>query len=422
MLKRKRLTVVALLVLLFGAGAWTAGDSGEECTSLVATAGGTVDGAPLLWKNRDNPSALSNKVVFVEEQPYSYLALINAEHVNGRLVWAGLNSAGFAVANTATDNLPAAPAPSAGGTAAGAASGMGSANPSIIMADAVRTCATVDEFEQFLKRNLGRETMTRSNFLALDAGGHASIFETHALGFKRMNASDTPEKYIGNTNFSRSGETDKGHGYLRFDRESVLLKAAPGGRLSTEYILQIMSRDLGHPLLNHPERAEWSNLPADRPVWLHTNYTINRPSTASVFIVHGVRPGEDPKRTTMWVVLGEPLTSIAVPLWVAAGQPPAEMWEGKDAPLSLEAARIKDLLRPLTSVERDEYLDVTRLDNAAGTGWLPATLAAERETLRKTEQLLKGNPTPAELAAFEKAAAARALNVLKGIGAKQGGD
>ena len=65
---------------------------------------------------------------------------------------------------------------------------------------------------------------------------------------------------------------------------------------------------------------------------------------------------------------------------------------------------------------------MTRLDNAAGTGWLPATLAAERETLRKTEQLLKGNPTPAELAAFEKAAAARALNVLKGIGAKQGGD
>ena len=99
------------------------------------------------------------------------------------------------------------------------------------MADAARTCATVDDFEWFLTHNLGRETMTRSNFLALDARGNASIFETHSRGFKRLNASETPEGYIGNTNFSRSGEPDKGHGYLRFDREAVLLKAAPSGRL-----------------------------------------------------------------------------------------------------------------------------------------------------------------------------------------------
>jgi hypothetical protein len=409
----KKVTMVALLVLLFGAGSWTTGDSGEECTSLVATAGGTVDGAPLLWKNRDNSRALSNKVVFVEEKPYSYLALVNAEHPHGRLAWAALNSAGFAVANTATSNLPPAPAPAG---AARASSASSSPSPALIMADAARSCATVDEFEQFLKRYRGRDTMTRSNFLALDARGTASIFETHALGFKRLDASATAEKYIGNTNFSRSGEADEGHGYLRFDRLATLLKAAPGGHLSTEHILQVMSRDVGHPLLHRLGRSEWSKLPADKPAWLHTNYTINRPSTASVVVIHGVRPGEDPNRTTMWVILGEPLTSIAVPLWVAAGQPPAELWEGKDAALSLEAARLKDLLRPLSSAERDEYLDLTRLDNAAGSGWLPATLAAEREILRQAEQLLKGTPTPAQLAAFQKTAAARALAVLKKVG------
>lgn len=414
------LTTFVILIVVLGAAVWTADSPGEECTSLVATAGGTVDGAPLLWKNRDT-GTLSNKVLFVEDQPYSFLGLVNAEHVNGRLVWAGLNSAGFAVANTATTNLPAAPAPAGAATGSAAAAEGISTNPASIMAEALRTCATVDEFERFLTRNLGRETMTRSNFLALDARGNASIFETHALGFKRLNASDVPEQYIGNTNFSRSGTEYRGGGYIRFDRLATLLKAAPGGKLSTEYILQTLARDLEHPLLSHPGRAEWSKLPANRPVWLHTNHTINRPSTASVVVIHGVRAGEDPGRTTMWVILGEPVTSVAVPLWVAAGQPPAELWEGKDAAISVEAARIKDVLRPLASAERDEYLDVTRLDNAAGTGWLPALLALERETLQKTGQLLKGKPSAAELAAFEKAAAARALSVLKGIGVKQSG-
>jgi hypothetical protein len=417
---KKHVLIALGLLLLCGAAAWTAGNE-EECTSLVAAAAGTVDGAPLLWKNRDtsNPPT-PNKVVFVEEQPYSYLALVNSGADNGRIAWLALNSAGFAVANTGTDNLPAdTPGSAAGrtGAAAGAETAMGM-SPGLIMADAARTCATVDDFERFLARNLGRETMTRSNFLALDARGNASIFETHTRGFKRLNASETPEGYIGNTNFSRSGEPDKGHGYLRFDREAVLLKAAPGGKLSTDYIFQVMSRDLGSVLLHTPERSEWAKFPAGTPVWLHSNYTIDRPSTASATVIHGVRKGEDPSLTTMWVALGEPVTSIAVPLWVAAGQPPAELWEGKDAPLTLEANRLKALLRPLKSTERLEFMDLTRLDNASGTGWLPMTLAAERDNFKQAEELLRKKPSVSELAALENATAARTLAVLKKAGAQ----
>jgi hypothetical protein len=155
-------------------------------------------------------------------------------------------------------------------------------------------------------------------------------------------------------------------------------------------------------------------------VWLHTNYTIDRPSTASATVIHGVRPGEDPSHTTMWVALGEPLTSIAVPLWVSAGQPPAELWEGKDAPLTRESERLKSLLRPLKSTERQEYLDLTQLDNAAGTGWLPMTLAAERDNFKQADDLMKKNPSVEDLASFEKAVAARTLAVLKKAGLKAG--
>jgi hypothetical protein len=281
------------------------------------------------------------------------------------------------------------------------------------MGDAARTCATVDEFEQFLRHNFGKNRGTRSNFLAVDAKGGAAILETHANGVKRLNAVDAPEQYLGNTNFSRTGTPDQGGGYLRFDREAALLKAAPAGKLSVDYVLQVMSRDLGHTLLHHPERAQWRTFPPDTPVWLHTNYTIDRPSTASAVVIHNVKPGEDPKRATMWVILGEPLTAIAVPLWVAAGTPPAELWEGKDAPLLKESARLKDVLRPLKTAERREYVDVTRLDNSAGTGWLPATLTAERENLAQAAVLLKRNASAGELAAFEKLVASRTLALLR---------
>ncbi len=117
----------------------------------------------------------------------------------------------------------------------------------------------------------------------------------------------------------------------------------------------------------------------------------------------------------MWVVLGEPVCSVAVPLWVAAGAPPSALWEGDHAALSLESQRLKDLLRPLKARERREYADLTRLDNAGGTGWLPKLLAAETETLDQVPALLAKNPSPAELAAFQKAAADRALAVLKEI-------
>ena len=184
-------------------------------------------------------------------------------------------------------------------------------------------------------------------------------------------------------------------------------------------MFRLLARDLGHPLVKHPSREEWKALPAGTPYWIHSNYTIDRPSTASAVVVQGVRPGQDPVYTTLWVALGEPVTTMAVPLWFAAGVPPDEVWKGKDAPIAAEAFRLKDVLRPLKTKERGEYFDVTRLDNASGTGWLPTLLDAERGIFAETkEAFLKKKPSAQELAAFQKAMAGRALGVLKGIEAK----
>ncbi|RPI23654.1 MAG: hypothetical protein EHM61_19205 [Acidobacteria bacterium] len=375
--------------------------NGEECTTAIIAGNATVDGAPILWKNRDT-DVLSNKVVFVSEKPYSYLGVVNAKAPAGRIVWGGLNEAGFGIINSVAYNLPQK-------------TGEGEDLEGLLMADALRTCATVTDFENYLKRNLGPDLGARTNFGVMDAEGESAIFEVHNHGYTRLNARDSGRNLLLNTNFSRSGTPDQGAGYLRFDREEQLFAASPQGGVSVEFILQTAARDLGHPLVQHLPAAAWKELPEDRPYWVHANYTINRASTASVLVIQGVRKGDDPRKAVLWVLLGEPVCSIAVPLWVAAGETPAEMREGDEAPISREAARLKDLLRPLKGRDRKEYVNVVRLDNRAGTGWLPANLQLERDILRETELLLRGNPTREQMAEFQKTAAARVLARLKAI-------
>ncbi len=401
-MKPTRLLAVTFgLLVLAGAAAW--GQRGaQECTTAVFSVSATPDGRPILWKNRDTDT-LSNKVVFVNDRPHAYLGVVNADDPDGRMVWGGLNATGLAIANSVAYNLPQA-------------SGEQADLEGVVMADALRTCATVDDVERYFAANQGPDLGAQANFLVIDAKGGASIFEVHNHGFKRLDANASPQGYMANTNFSRTGAQDQGAGYLRFDRETSLLEAAAPRSFTPAWVLQALARDLGHPLLANPAREEWKKLPADRPAWVHTNHTINRNSTASVLLVHGVKPGQDPRLATLWVILGEPVTGVAVPLWVAAGAPPPALWEGKEAALATEAFRLKDLLRPLKTRERREYADLARLDNAAGTGWLPPVLEAERNTIQQVERLLAKNPSTAELSAFEKGAAEKALALLRGLG------
>ena len=402
----KRLVPVLLCLVVVGFGAaLTAGFAPagelEECTTAVIAGPATADGNPILWKNRDTDS-LSNKVVLVREQPYDYLAVVNAGETSGRIAWGGLNSAGFAIINSVAYNLPQE-------------SGEAGDLEGHVMADALRSCATADDFERDLEANLGAGLGVQTNFCVIDANGGAAIFETHNHGYKRLNTSDTPEKYLLNTNFSRSGKTDKGAGYLRFDRENELFRAIPAGKLTHGFVLQSAARDLGNSLLRHPDRTEWKKLPADPPTWIHANYTIDRGATACAMVIHGVKPGEDPRNATLWVILGEPVCSVAIPLWVAAGETPAELRAGARAPVYQEALRLQERLRPLKGRDRREYLDLGRLDNRAGTGWLPGNLKLETEILEETARLLQKGASPAQLADFERSAAARVLATLRRI-------
>jgi hypothetical protein len=115
------------------------------------------------------------------------------------------------------------------------------------------------------------------------------------------------------------------------------------------------------------------------------------------------------------VLPGEPITAVALPLWVEAGRSPEPFWKGDEAPLWVETLRVKKIARPFPDAEREEYLDARRLDNRDGTGFLPRLLSAEDEVLARTAAFLKAPRSPAELAAFQEEMAASGLEALRSV-------
>jgi hypothetical protein len=394
-MNRSSRALAALVALVLPALAATA----DECTTVISSSRAVEGGRPLLWKNRDT-SVLSNRIVYVKETPYSYLGLADREARSGRTVFAGVNSEGFAIINSVAYNLPRP-------------SGEVEDLEGHVMADALRTCRTVADFEAYLRANLGPDLGARTNFGVIDAEGTAVVLEVHNRGFERIDASAAPEGYLVNTNFSRTGKEAKGSGYVRFDRASELLRArAP---LSARDILRRVARDTGNALVPQPTLADFATLPGDRDRWVFTRDSIDKSYTSAAVVIVGRRPGEATSRATMWVLPGEPITAVAVPVWVEAGRSPGPLWTGDEAPLWAETARVKRLVRPFPEAEREEYLNVRRLDNRDGAGFLPRLLAAEDAIFERAAAFERAPRTPGELAAFQDEMAQKALEALQAV-------
>ena len=395
---RVAVRIVCVVVVIAGWMVVAGAPPAAACTSAVVGPEASVTGTPLLWKNRDTP-VLANKVVYIDERPFAYLCLANAEADSGRSCWAGLNSTGFAIMNTATYNVPTL-------------EGEEHSRQGIIMADALRSCRTVADFEHYLEANLGPEFGGKANFGVMDADGGAALFEVHNHDILRMDAADEPADYLVNTNFARSGTEGKGHGYLRFERAVELFAAFPPGGVDPETILHRFSRDFDNPLIDEPLLADAAAFPVGEPVWINSRDCIDRPLTASTVVLVG-RSADRP--ATMWVIPGEPVTAAAIPLWVEAGRSPRAMYEGDRAPLWQESRRIKNGVRPSSEGHTADYIDLARLDNPEGTGYLPGLLEMEASIFSETEAFLAGGPTPGELAGFQEEVANRVLAHLRSV-------
>ena len=367
------------------------------CTVAVVSGKATPDGRPLLWKNRDT-TARPNKMAFLQGSKYSFIGIVHPLDKEPKNVWAGINSEGFAIMNSASSDL----AESTGMV------GMG--ENGIFMKRALGECADVADFERLLNETNGKRKVG-ANFGVIDAKGNACFFETRNSSYIKFDANDprvAPQGYIIRTNYAFTSPVKYGGGgYIRFERISQLFQTASAEkRLNVPFILQEAARDLvNEKLHSYPLSAPKAFDPAT-PFYINTSDTINRNSTVSVTLFHGAPSPDKAYLSTMWVLLGQAVCTTAIPLWAHAEGIPEVAGGESTAPLNDLAIALANYLYPDERGHMRQYLNVTRLLTYGGDGVLNRIIPIENNVLEKTEELLakwdKQKPKKEEMLVFQK--------------------
>ena len=332
----------------------------DACTSIIISGKSTPDGRPVMWKNRDTDT-YQNAIKYFNDGKYNSIGLIDSDDPTGKSIWIGYNSAGFAIMNTASYNLI-----------------MGDTidlkdREGFVMREALMQCATVDEFESFLK-NYTKPLGVEANFGVIDASGGAAYFEVSNFTYQKLDVNDpgiAPMGYIIHTNFSFTGDPNSGSGQIRYKTaEDLFYQAAQQNNLTVRFILQDVSRSLWHSLTKTDLKKSGTENPGEQKFVNFTDFIPRYFSSAAV-VIQGVKSGENVDYTTMWTVLGFPLTSVVTPLWLCMGkdQPSAVMLDKNGiAPLCDKAIKLKQQLFPIKHSYGENYINVNALYNDAGTG------------------------------------------------------
>ena len=376
------------------------------CTVAAVSGKATPDGRALLWKNRDT-SAVANKMVYVKGEKYGFIALINADDNSVEHAWAGINTAGFAIMNAASGDLAEGPE--------------GMNDNGRFMREALGKCSNVSDFEKLLLETNGKRRVG-ANFGAIDAEGNACVFETGSFSFVKFDAADpkfAPQGYIVRTNYAYTSPIkDGGGGYIRYERASRLFQTAYAeGRLDFRFILQETARDLVNEKLHSYPLSNPQAFDSSSPLYINTNDTINRNSTVSVALFHGAPSAEKAYLATMWVILGQPVCSVAVPLWACAESAPEICSGSATSVLNDFSRKLVSFLYPDQRGHMYQYLNVSRLLDYGGEGVLKNLFKIENHVFLKTTEKLraweKQRPSPYELRDFQEKIAAWIYESLK---------
>ncbi|HEX9974527.1 MAG TPA: T9SS type A sorting domain-containing protein [bacterium] len=393
------------LFTIFTPGSANAQDL-EGCTIGVASGKAASDGRPLLWKTRDT-SDQDNEVYFNSSYRYKFVSVITARSTTA---WMGVNDKGFAILNAVADDLPAGSAGSGNGT---------------IMTYALGNFATVSEFEQYLINTNITGRTSQSNFGVIDSTGAAAIFEVGGNVFWKFDANDStiaPNGYVLRTNFAFNGAAKDGinngiYSIERFRRtEKLISDFYSGDSVNYRSILRTQMRDFSDfdsQPVSVPFPAKWqSNQPYG---YIYCYVSICRSTSVSAVVFQGVLPNREPaKLSTMWTILGQPASGIAVPYW-PVGKAPKESDGPNTAPLCDIANQIRTLL--FDYPDNSSYLDSYKLRDGNGGGLWAQTLPAEDSIFAATETRLEqwraGTISISEMLATESELASYALETLQ---------
>jgi hypothetical protein len=359
---RKLSVILVFAGFTFFTSAWA-----QECTIGAAAGRATADGRPLLWKTRDYITEPDNKVRFVTNQGYRYLAVTNGGEAT--IPRMGVNEYGFAIIVSTSEDL-------SGGSLTGPGSGT-------LSKMALTTCKTVDEFQALLDQTNITGRTTRNNFGVIDTTGAAAIFETANYAYWRYNANDELNGYVLRTNFAFNGGGSGG--IERYYRTVQLIgDFYSGDSLSHKSILRYQMRDFSDAYsqpVSIPYNGYWDGKPFG---YIDNTKSICRNTTVSASVIQGTLPGERAAYTTMWTLLGQPATSIFIPYWPVAATPAEST--GTLAELGDIANQIRALLYDLPSY--DTYLDTYKLLDGSGKGLWTKTFPFEDNILTVVDAAL----------------------------------
>ena len=341
------------------------------CTSAVVSGRVTPDGRPLLWKHRD-ASDLNNRIVHFEAEggKLEFVGLVNGVDTMADEVWAGYNTSGFAIMNTASYNLK------------NDTSSL-SDREGVVMKQALGECRTVEYFARLLD-SLPRPIGVEANFGVIDALGGAAYFEVNSYEVFRYDVKDSPDGYLLRTNYSVSGRPNEGYGYIRYDNAARLFSRAASERsITPEWITGICSRSFYHTLLGRDFTTD---------TWVVDQDFIPRRSTSASVVIEGVKSGESPVFTTMWTMLGYPPCSVVLPVWIGCEYGVPTLLQGSEdsvrSPLCEWSNRLKNKVFSLERGSGPHYLHMALLYNPESNGYAQRLLSLEKEIYAESRIVL----------------------------------
>ncbi|NOR75614.1 MAG: hypothetical protein GQ525_10690 [Draconibacterium sp.] len=337
----------------------------EACTTAVISGKYTKDGRPLLYKNRDT-WAINNRIMYFNDAKYEYMGLVNSKDSLGKSLWIGMNEMGFSIMNSASYNLNIGDTTKLNGL------------EGRIMKHALATCATVNDFEEYLA-SLEKPTRLEANFGVIDANGGAILFELNNQKFVKFDANDAtvaPYGYILRTNYSFTGSFgEESSGYIRQNTvDDLFYNALSTNSFDAQFIMQDVTRGLKHSLLKTDLYLKYGGIPENTDTYTFFHDFIPRQSSSSACVVQGVKKDENPEFTTLWSAVGFPLTSIVIPTWLKAKNDFPDVLkidkELNDSPICDAALTLKKEVFPIRwgKFATKFYININSLVNADKTG------------------------------------------------------
>jgi hypothetical protein len=188
-----------------------------------------------------------------------------------------------------------------------------------------------------------------------------------------------------------AGAENKGFGYIRYATAADLFADKyKKDKISFDFVIRDVPRCLTH---SYTKQDLTRNLPSSEKDTAYVLFRdfIPRYYSSSAVVIQGIKENESTALTTMWSVLGFPLTSVAIPVWLLEdGSLPAILTEDAsgNAPLSTLALKLKDKVFSTQNDARENYLNVAALINKKESGIRQRLDAVEDEILKRADKKL----------------------------------